>query len=414
MPRIVILIVCAGLASGSLACAGDAVEVVPTADSPVGDALSYVNSPEARRAALERSVAVAETPYGQLRLDHYSLSGAGITDSEDDWDLLDVFEPTIRPLRVPDQLVDVEGGAVAELPDLAEDQGDELLSDWVSAGEQAFQNYPIVIDPTLRKLRESAEVVQSYGLSVDPDGTVNGAVEIQFSDGRWGVALTCAACHSFTTEEGRRILGLSNRNFRIDELLGAYFWSPGTMDVTGDGIENPVQPADLRAIRWQERLHHSGNLANGRIERMVRIETLMSSHQAYWVRPNRVLVASIALFLESLGEQLPRPDLDGRGGEVFSAACAECHEGDGLSGPPIGVSRIQTDSAAAEGSRGTGGYRAPSLLGLADRGLLLHDGSALSLPGLLGLEPSDHVGHPFGTNLPEADREALVDLLLIH
>ena len=48
---------------------------------------------------------------------------------------------------------------MAELPDLAEDQGDELLSDWVSAGEQAFQNYPIVIDPTLQE----AEVTYEQG-----------------------------------------------------------------------------------------------------------------------------------------------------------------------------------------------------------------------------------------------------------
>lgn len=395
-------------------CGAEPIELAPPAASPVGDALSFINSPEARRSALERSVSVAETAYGQRRLDHYALSGAGITDSENDWDLLPIFEPTVRPLRVPDQLVDRVGGPVSELLDVSLALDDQVLSDWVRAGEQAFRNYPIVVDPTLRKLRESSEAVREYGLSVEPDGTVNGAVEIQFPDGRWGVALTCAACHSFATEDGQRILGLSNRSFRIDELLGAYYWAPGTMDVTGDGIENPVQPADLRAILWQDRLHHSGNLGNGRIERMVRIETLMSSHQAYVVRPSRTVVASIALFLESLGEQLPRPDMASRGGEVFDAACASCHEGEGLSGPPIGVSRVQTDPAASEGSRGTGGYRAPSLLGLADRGLLLHDGSARSLAGLLGLEPSDHSGHPFGTNLPESDREALLDLLLIR
>lgn len=403
MPRLAILTVVVWLLSPG--CGSEAVEVAPTSDSPVSDALSYIDSPDARRAALERSVAVADTPYGQLRLDHYALSGAAIDDAESDWDQLPVFQPTVRPLRVPDQLTD-EGSQFA-VPDSQE------LSDWIAVGARAFERYPIMVDPTLRALRESADTVQRYGLTVQPDGTVNGAVEIRFSDGRWGVALTCTACHSFTSEDGTRVVGLSNRDFRLDELVsGASFWAPGTMDVTGDGVENAVQPADLRAIRWQDRLHHSGNLANGRIERMVRIETLLSSDVGYSARPNRAVVASMALFLESLGQDLTRPDLAGRGGEVFEQACASCHMGEGLSGPPIPVGQVQTDPAAAQGARGTGGYRAPSLLGLAQRGSLLHDGSAHSLAGLLRLEPSDHMGHPFGIDLPEADREALVEALL--
>ena len=206
--------------------------------------------------------------------------------------------------------------------------------------------------------------------------------------------------------------GLSNPDWRLAELLGAPIWRPGTMDVTADGISNPVRAADLRPLALQARMHHTGNLGNGRVARMVRIETLIANHYHFERRPNREVVAAIALYLESLADALPRPDPASEGGAAFRSTCAGCHRGPAMAGPPVSVRVVGTDPAATIGSaRATGGYRAPSLLGVCDRRAILHDGSATGVRGLLGLEPSDHEGHPFGRDLDRHTREAIAGFL---
>jgi mono/diheme cytochrome c family protein len=295
---------------------------------------------------------------------------------------------------------------VADLPE------SDALADWVEAGRQAFERYPINVDPGFRSLRNRPNVALDHGLAVDASGVVRGVVEVQLSNGDWAVALTCAACHSSPDDQGFVVPGVANSRLRFAELMGAAIWPAGVMDVTGDEIENPVAPPDLRPLRHQVRMHHSGNLLNGRIERMVRIETLMMSRQAFGVRPNRTLVAAMALYLESLADALPTPDEASAGAAVFEGACSSCHQGDAMSGAPVMAGLVGTSSAATIGSsRETGGYRAPSLLGVRDRGSLLHDGSAPNLEALLGLEASEHVGHPFGTDLSESDRLAIIDYL---
>ena len=83
-----------------------------------------------------------------------------------------------------------------------------------------------------------------------------------------------------------------------------------------------------------------------------------------------------------------------------------------MAGPPVPVEQVQTDPRATVGSsRATGGYRSPSLLGVADRVRVLHDASANGLLGILGLEDSGHTGHEFGLHLSEADRWAIAEYL---
>jgi len=379
---------------------------------PVEAARAFVEDARIRRAALETSAAVADAPYNQLRLDHYSLAGAGIDDPLADWDLNPVVvRDAVRRLRVP--LVD--GDPTPEPfeagPIVAPWSHDDLDA-WVAAGRRAFELCPIQIDARFGRLRRGAEVARSFGLHVTDEGEVRGAVELKARDGRWLVALTCAACHSSTAADGRQVPGLPNPDLRIGELLGTSDWHPGTIDVTPDEQWNPVRPADLRAVALQARLHHAGNLANGRIARMIRIETLIESHFAYEARPDRRVVAAMALYLESLAGELPAPDWSAAGAAEFTSECGACHGGDAMAGPPVLVDVVGTDPAATVGStRGTGAYRAPSLRGVAERRGLLHDGSAADLEAVLRLESSEHVGHEFGTGLPLATRRAIAGFL---
>ena len=83
-----------------------------------------------------------------------------------------------------------------------------------------------------------------------------------------------------------------------------------------------------------------------------------------------------------------------------------------MSGPPVAVDLVGTDAVATMGGqRGTGGYRAPSLLGVVDRRGLFHDGSAADLDAVLHLAPTGHEGHPFGLTLSVGEREAIRDYL---
>jgi mono/diheme cytochrome c family protein len=234
---------------------------------------------------------------------------------------------------------------------------------------------------------------------------------MQVRDGRWVVAITCAACHSSTASDGRFVPGLSNADLNLASVMGER-WPRGTVDVTGDGMDNPLRPSDLRPVALQSRLHHTGNLLNGRIARMVRIETLITEHLSFVARPPRYVPATIALYLESLADGLPRPRAEAPGAEAFEATCAGCHAGEGLAGPPVDAAIVGTDpGAVGSAARGTGGYRAPSLLGVADRRALLHDGSAEDLRALLALAPSSHAGHNFGADLPVEAREAMYEFL---
>ena len=382
---------------------GDGIPQTQPADAQLPDAqlagaLAYVNDAGARRAALERSVAVASTPYAELRLEHFGSS----------WAELPVWAPRVRPIQPSGEQVEsgVEGTTLPTPTD------DASLAEWVDAGRLAFESFPIQIDPTLRRLRDDG-AAQRYSMPLTSDGAMAGAVEVELPSGEWRAALTCVACHTGQNRDGAWTAGLTNHSLRFAELLGAPIWPPGVMDVTGDGIENPVQPSDLRALAFQERMHHTGNLANGRIERMVRIETLVIQRLGYAMRPDRRTVAAIALYLESLAETVPAPSGAGVGYDLFVEHCAQCHGNVGMGGPTVPLSLVGTDPVATvDTTRATGGYRAPSLRGVADRGRLLHDASVAGLPELMGLAPSHHEGHRFGWTLSETERAAIVAWLV--
>jgi mono/diheme cytochrome c family protein len=310
---------------------------------------------------------------------------------------------------VRDATADSAALAEGEIADVAALGPGAWLEAWERAGADVFERVPTQIDLALDVLRDRAEA-EAAGLRVDEDGLVQGALEVETETG-WVVALSCAACHS-AERDGVLVRGVPNERFDLGAILGAG-WPRGTVDVTGDGIDNPVRPSDLRPIALQARLHHAGDLANGRVARMVRIETLLITQRGERARPDRRMVAALSLYLESLERTLPELDRASEGGQLFEATCAGCHAGEALGGEPVPVEIVGTDpratSEAAE--RSTLGYRAPSLRGVGDRRAVLHDGTAADLDAMLGLVPSSHVGHPFGRHLPEEERRAIARFL---
>ncbi len=371
------------------------VGCAPEQRSPLEDARSFRDDARVRRAALVSSIAERTTPYGELRAMHYALSGDAI-DSEDDWDRLPEFVPVVREVFVDG--VEPEGAPIAET-DLSS------LAEVLVAGARAFDRYPAQIDLSLTLVRTRADA-ERMGLHVEVDGRIRGLIEAETASG-WAPALTCSGCHGRFDGEAFR-LGIPNERLAI----GDPGWPLGTMDVTADGIDNPTRPSDLRAVSHQSRLHHTGNLLNGRVERMVRIETLLITQQGERLRPSRALVAAISLYLDSLADSLPSPDADAPGAALFARDCARCHASAALGGAFVDVREVGTDAVATTGGqRGTGGYRAPSLLGVIDRRGLFHDGSAADLRAVLHLDPSEHVGHAFGLGLTEAERLAILTYL---
>jgi mono/diheme cytochrome c family protein len=367
----------------------------PEARSALEDARAYRDDARERRESLEASIAAHDTPYGALRAMHYALSGEGL-DSEADWDRLPELAPRVREVFVDG--TDGEPGPIAET-ELAS------LDQVIGAGERAFDRYPAQIDLGLTTVRTRADAAR-MGLHVEDDGRVRGLVEAETASG-WAPALTCSGCHGRFDGSSFR-LAIPNERLAI----GSPSWPLGTMDVTDDGIENPTRPSDLRPIALQARLHHTGNLANGRIARMVRIETLLITQQNERSRPSRTIVAAISLYLDSLADTLPALDHASSGAALFERACARCHSGEALAGPWVRVEEVGTDPmATTDGQRGTGGYRAPSLLGVIDRRAVLHDGSAADLRAVLQLDRSAHVGHAFGLELSRSEREAIVTFL---
>lgn len=385
------------------ACSDDVVvDPLEGPTDPVAAAHAFVDDSDVRRRAFLASVGDNTDSYSALRRTHYSLPDA---QAPLNWDTLPEWNPRVRQLYVNDvsASVDREEGPVTD------DEGDDSLLAWRTRGARAFERFPAQVDLAFDRIRDRS-VAEAAGFSVDAEGRVRGVVEVQTNDG-WIVALTCAACHA-AVRGGTWLRGVGNDALNMS-ALGLAEWPLGTIDVTGDGIDNPTRPSDLRPIRLQALLHHTGNLRNGRLARMVRIETLLTVQTDEATRPNRNVVAAMALYLESLADSLPALDRESAGATAFDRECATCHRGDELAGDLVDVAVVGTNDAAtrANSERSTGAYRAPSLRGVGDRIGLLHDGSAHDLDSILGLVPSPHAGHTFGLTLDAVSRRTIADYL---
>jgi hypothetical protein len=109
---------------------------------------------------------------------------------------------------------------------------------------------------------------------------------------------------------------------------------------------------------------------------------------------------------------------------LFEQHCRSCHDGPAKSGRPIAAAAVGTDRALADSrARGTGKFRPAPLVAVALAAPYFHDGSVPTLADVLDparlrddytrgvRRPGPVRGHAFGTELPAAERAALVAYL---
>ncbi|HUJ60489.1 MAG TPA: c-type cytochrome [Kofleriaceae bacterium] len=363
------------------------------AGTPSG--VPYLDDRGYRRSQLEASLVDPQNGYSQLRLEEYALPSGG-------WDALPEWNPNAMALDV----------------DPSDDAALQAL------GEQAFFGYPVEIVP--------AQVGPAYGTWSDPTYGAGGLVAI---DGG-AIALSCASCHA-SLRGGALVPGLGNERFDLGKLLvdggtvasenaPAYLaWGPGRVDVTTLQGSEPVRIPDLRAARWLGFLQADADVAQlDRDVLAIRLETLMITSHDELTRPPRIVALALASYLWSLADTLPAlPPDSARGAAVFAASCSGCHQAPALTGPPVALDVIGTDPTLGRSAvRGTGAYRVPSLHGVAQRALLLHDGSLASLDALFdpartdasytgGVRAGAVPGHLYGLDLSSSDRADLLAYL---
>ena len=250
-----------------------------------------------------------------------------------------------------------------------------------------------------------------------------GAIWVTLPRGVVRAAFTCATCHASKVSDhlvpGRnnadldaaRIYDSDSVNVLTGEERGGLLrtvpaWGRGRVDVTADGIDNPVSITDLRPVRHQQNLHHAATLRNDPLALAVRIETLIVTSHAELVRPPRKIAAALAVYLLSLAPTTPLPT--GDGAVVFARECSSCHQGEAASGPPVPLEMVGTDPAVgASPDRGTGSYRVPSLRAVGDRRRMFASGAIDDVDALLA--PDRAVpGHRFGLALDAKDRKGLL------
>ena len=310
------------------------------------EAARYLRDRDFRRTTLTGSLVNPDNAYSRQRLLRYA------TGDRDDWDTLPEFNPPSAGLSLDD-------------PDL---------------GRAAFFRYP----------------VQAAAPTIDA-----GVVEIEHPDGSRGRYLTCSSCHSRVVGDAV-VPGLANQ--QIDFGLG-----PGLVDVAPEAGNPPLLIPDLRVVGWQSHLHRAGAVKRTSTSALaIRIETLIITSHGGVLRPPRQLAWALARYLESLAPASRDAETRDRPGRaIFDRECASCHAWPSLAGPIYSTATMKTDPAAALSSdRGTGGYRAPSLYGVAQRGRLPHDGSIHGLDEILSPgRPTS--GHVFGCDLPPDELQAL-------
>ena len=338
-----------------------------------------------RRAALERSLWRPRLPYAQTRLDAYALERGG-------WDALPDTLGTDLVSRTPNS-----------------------RDGWEVLGEQVFWELPMRWDGYLAWVAQHPELWDELGFESDGNG-LRGVVTFRDSRGVERTGLTCGACHGAGGVAGRPNrqldLGRARAMFLASRGLStAPFdtWGPGRVDVTDDGVNDPLTFPALFGVGQHRNMNRSGaiDIDGNPAAVAVRFETQYIEGHAFAARPDRRLPLALAVFVLSLGRDATAPAWDAPDAAVFVRVCGGCHDPDrGLSGGLVPADALVGDPLAAHSAwRGTGFYKVPSLLGVADGGPYLHDGGAADLPALLD------AGHPFGEPPTRADRGAILRFL---
>lgn len=428
-------------ASAAVAIGGDAPEQRATAWSDawlLEQAPRYLDDADARRAALEHSLANPDNLYSRMRLSGYARGDAG-------WDLL----PTWNPRSVP-----VDDATIAALA-----RGDELqladdvaplwngvrpttMREWVALGRRVFFAYPLRPEPFAAHALGDDALAREVGLQRAADGSHPGAVVFRDVDGETKIGITCAMCHS-NVDDGAIVEGHARRTFDYGAMQLAWYhdtgasldalladklasWGPGRADITEDDDADPVAIPDLWRLRELRVLTQAGTIVHDDpLALAIRQETQILHANRERVRPPRELAWALAMYLYSL-EPPPRDEqpLDAtaqRGRELFAKHCDGCHSDRNGSGAPVHFRRVGTHPALATGTaRGTRRYRPAPLVRVADAAPYFHDGTVATLEDLLdpsrfaddytrGVRgPGAVPGHAFGTKLPAHDRDALI------
>jgi mono/diheme cytochrome c family protein len=407
---------------------GDPATPAPTAPAPWSDAwllaqtTPYLTDATARRAALESSLANPTNLYSKIRLNAYGHATRG-------WDLLPVWNP--RSVPVTDALLPtLARGEIPALPATPLWNGvtPATMPEWVALGRRVFFEYPMRAEVFMEYALTEPALAAAVGLERTRDGTLPGLVVFANVDGETRVGITCAICHS-TVKDGELVVGRARRTFDYGKLRLTFdrvhgtirspeeaarmaSWGPGRADVTEDDDEDPVAIPDLWGLRHQRWLTQAGTIRHDSpLALAIRQETQLTDSNHARVRPPRELSWALAMYIYSLSpppsDAAPSP----RGAELFAKHCTRCHANAAYGGNPIAASTIGTDPALATGrGRGTGKYRVPTLLDVRSGAPYLHHGAVASLEELLSATRTEP-GHPAGTTLAPADRDALLAFL---
>jgi cytochrome c5 len=428
-------------ATGAASSARAGAEPAPWSDAWLDrERARYLDDPSYRRAQLEASLTNHANTYSQQRLGAYGLRERG-------WDVLPVWNPRSRPVTAA-LAAELERGKPPVIPEsqapLWDGRAPTTPAGWIALGRRVFFEYPLRAEASMEWALTKPAVAASLGVERTSDGSVPGLVAFADLDGKSRVGITCAMCHT-TVRGGALVTGAARRSFDAGKLRLAYSkdtraaldprlaqrmasWGPGRADVTEDN-EDPVAIPDLWGLRAQSALTAAGTIQHtGPVALALRQETQLLHTNHERVRPPRELAWALAMFLYSL-EPPPRPPPRdparvARGQELFGAHCKRCHSNAAYGGTPVSVESIGTDPALANGpGRGTGRYRPPPLLGVADGAPYLHHGAVSSLDELLSaarfapgyragrLGPGPIPGHRPGTGLGDEDRAALIAFL---
>ncbi|HEY5924920.1 MAG TPA: cytochrome c [Kofleriaceae bacterium] len=409
---------------------GDTSPTTPPPVAPWSDAWllaqtsSYLTDATARRAALELSLANPANLYSRIRLGAYGHATRG-------WDLLPVWNPRSAPVTA-ELLPALERG---ELPALPADRAPlwngvtpTTMPEWIELGRRVFFEYPMRAEVFMEYALTEPALANAVGVERTRDGALPGLVVFANVDGETRVGITCAICHS-TVKNGELVVGQARRTFDYGKLRLTFdrvhgtvrspeeatrmaSWGPGRADVTEDDDEDPVAIPDLWGLRHQRWLTQAGTIRHDSpLALAIRQETQLTDSNHARVRPPRELAWALAMFVYSLSPPPSNAAPSPRGAELFTKHCARCHANAAFGGNPIAAATIGTDPALATGrGRGTGKYRVPTLLGVRDGAPYLHHGAVSSLAELLSPSRREP-GHPAGTGLAPADRDALIAFL---
>lgn len=387
----------------------------------------YLDHPSERRAALVDSLANPDNLYAQTRLASYGHRRRG-------WDTLPTWNPRVRRIDAEVAAALARGERPSVEDRFWNGQRPTTHGEWVALGERVFFELPLRTEPFWNRAIRDPEYGRSIGIERAPDGSVPGLMLTRDLDGRTGVGITCALCHSALDASGSLVAGRARRRLdygrarldfyerrrrSIDSVSRARWesWGPGRADVLEDVADIPIAIPDLFGLRHQRLLTQAGTLRHeSPLALAIRQETQYVQANHHQTRPPRELMWALTVYLLSLTPP-PAPAYVGdprereRGALIFAEHCGRCHSNAAGSGDLVSMDEIGTHpELGMSRARGTGGYRPAPLIHVAAAAPYLHHGGIPTLEALLDPERTEP-GHRFGMDLGDSERFLLLAYL---